>query len=235
MVARYRQGNRKQGEKLSHLSVHIHSNQQCLSWPWSSGPWSRIHVDFAGPTENQMILVVIDGYSKWIEAFPMPSSTSFNTIQHLKTLFAQFGIPDILVSDNGTSFVVQFLVRYGFTHITSVPYHPATNGQAERAVQIVKQGLKKVKSGSMANPLAEILSRYQITPHSTTSETPAKLLMGRDLKSVLDLVKPNLTQKVTTQQQTQEKRNGNESSKWVTRYTFEILDHVFLGWEVKSF
>ncbi len=97
----------------------------------------------------------------------------------------------------------QFLVRYGITHITSAPYHPATDGQAKRAMQIVKQGLKKVKSGSMANRLAESLSRYRITPHSTTGETPAKLLMGRDLKSVLDLVKPNLTQKVTTQQQTQ--------------------------------
>ncbi len=66
VVTRYRQGNRKQGEKLSHLSTATSNVKPSLSWPWPPAPWSwsRTHVDFAAPTETQMILVVIDGYSK---------------------------------------------------------------------------------------------------------------------------------------------------------------------------
>ena len=126
-------------------SVEMKDVKPTLSWPWPTRVWSRIHIDFAGPLEHQMILVVVDAYSKWIEAIPMSKATSCSTIRHLQTLFAQFGIPDTIVSDNGTDFVSQefelFLLQNGINHITSSPYHPATNGQAERGVQIVKRGL----------------------------------------------------------------------------------------------
>lgn len=58
-----------------------------------------------GPFLNHMFLVIIDAGSKWIEVFPMQSSTAKVTIQHLKTLFAQFGLPDIIATDNGPCFV----------------------------------------------------------------------------------------------------------------------------------
>ena len=68
-------------------------------------------------------------------------------IQHLKTLFAQFGIPDIIATDNGSCFVSSefedFLTTNGIIHWKSSPYHPSSNGLAEKAVQIVKNGLKK--------------------------------------------------------------------------------------------
>ena len=64
--------------------------------PWPSKPWSRIHMDYAGPFLNHMFFVIIDAKSKWIEVFPVHSSTAKITIQHLKTLFAQFGLPDII-------------------------------------------------------------------------------------------------------------------------------------------
>ena len=110
-------------------------------WKWPSRPWSRIHMDFASPFRGKMILVVIDSHSKWIEAFPTNSSTSQTVLQHSRTLFAQFGVPEILVTDNGSCFVSQefetFLLKNGVKHITSAPFHPASNGLAERAVQIV--------------------------------------------------------------------------------------------------
>jgi len=65
----------------------------------------------------------------------------------------------VLVTDNGSCFVSSefenFLLKNGIKHITSAPYHPATNGLAERAVQIVKKGLKKEVGGSMAMRLAK--------------------------------------------------------------------------------
>ena len=68
-------------------------------------------------------------------------------------MFAQFGLPETIVTDNGPCFVSAefetFLVRNGIKHLTSAPYHPSSNGLAERAVQLVKRGLKKTTSGSM--------------------------------------------------------------------------------------
>ena len=91
-----------------------------------------------------MFLVIADSHSKWIEAFALKSATSAMVIQCMQPLFARFGLPDTLVSDNGTCFVSaefkQFLECNGIRHITSAPYHPASNGFAERAVQVVKSG-----------------------------------------------------------------------------------------------
>ena len=76
-------------------------------WPWSwpIQPWSRLHVDFAGPVEGKILLVVVDAHSKWIEVLPMGTATSWTTIQQLRQLFARFGLPSSIVSDNGPQFV----------------------------------------------------------------------------------------------------------------------------------
>ncbi len=82
----------------------------------------------------------------------------------------------------------QFLITNGIRHFTSSPYHPATNGLAERAVQIVKNGLKREKEGSLSLRLSKVLFNYRISPHNTTNVTPAELMFGRVIKSKLDLV-----------------------------------------------
>ena len=77
---------------------------ELCSWPKPTRPWERIHMDFAGPTYGKMFLIVVDAYSKWPEVIEMSSTTSEATIQQLRRLFAQFGIPETIVSDNGTQF-----------------------------------------------------------------------------------------------------------------------------------
>ena len=138
-----------------------------VSWPPPTKAWSRLHIDYAGPIEGKMILVVIDVYSKWIDAFITASASSAATISHLRSCFATHGIPDIVVSDNGTSFTSsefkEFLSRNGVLHKTSPPYHPASNGPAERAVQVIKQGLRK-STGDLQTRLSRILFAYRITP-----------------------------------------------------------------------
>ena len=141
-------------------------------WNWPTRPWARLHIDYAGPVNVKMILVIVDAHSKWIEAVCTPSATSAVVIEELRTLFAQFGIPETIVSDNGTCFVSSeiesFFAVNGVKHLTSAPYHPASNGLAERAVQIVKKGLKKNTRGSMRTRLAQVLFSYRLTPQSTT-------------------------------------------------------------------
>ena len=73
-------------------------------WRWPSQPWVRLHMGFAGLFQGKMILV-IDSHSKWNEAYPSDSSTSSKVIKLSRTLFTQFGIPEVLVTDNGSYFV----------------------------------------------------------------------------------------------------------------------------------
>ena len=152
-------------------------------WQWPTRPWKRLHLDYAGPVKGKMYLIIIDAHSKWIEAVCTPSATSAAVIEELRVLFAQFGLPDTKVNDNGTCFVSAefkaYLTKNGIKQITSAPYYPATNGMAERAVQIVKQGLKKITQGNIRTHLAKILKAYRITPHSTTGLSPAEMLLGR--------------------------------------------------------
>ena len=176
-------------------------------WKWPTRPWARLHLDFAGPFLEKNFLIVIDAHSKWIEAFPTSTTSSAAVIEELRPLFARFGLPETVVTDNGSGFVSQefeeFLRKNGIKHITSASYHPATNGLAERAVQILKRGLKKVKSGSLQSRIAKVLFAYRLTPQGTTGVSPAELLMGRIPRSRLELLKPNLTARVEDKQQQQ--------------------------------
>ena len=197
--------------KLKAMVKRCHSCQENCNAPpdapihLPSRPWSRLHIEFAGPLKNNpMLLVIIDAFSKWIEVFPMATVTSSATISKLRMIFAQFGLPDTIVSDNGPSLVSQefedYLTQHGIKHLTSSPYHPASNGLAERAVQIVKNGLKRDTDGTLTERLARILLNYRIIPHSTTGVTPSELMFGRLIKSKVDLVKPDLNTRVENKQ-----------------------------------
>ena len=130
---------------------------------------------------NHMFLVLVDAHSKWLDVQVMQSITTAKTID--KLIFSTHGLPQKIVTDNGPSFTSDEFKRYmqanGIKHITSAPYHPATNGLAERAVQTMKQGIRQMQNGSIEEKLAKFLFKYRITPHSTTGVSPSELLMGR--------------------------------------------------------
>ena len=102
--------------------------------------------------------------SKWIEAYPMATATAGATIQQLRQLFAQFGIPQLIMLLN--------LKLNGIHHIWVAPYHPSSNGLAERAIKIVKQGLKKQSEGTLSDQIARILfSVLEYTTHDNGFNT----------------------------------------------------------------
>ena len=72
------------------------------SWQWPERPWSRIHIDYAGPFLNKMFLVIIDAHSKWLEVLPVNNATTATTIEQLLNVFATHGLPNTIVSDNGS-------------------------------------------------------------------------------------------------------------------------------------
>ena len=155
-------------------------------WNWPHSPWDRLHIDYAGPLEGKMLLVIVDAGTKFLTAHVITRSTS-TTIDKLRETFTAHSIPCTIVSDNGTPFVSrefeQFCQLNVINHITCSPYHPASNGQAERAVQTIKNGLRKTGQDSLEARLFRFLLTHNITPHSTTGEALSVLLMKRRLRT----------------------------------------------------
>ena len=176
-------------------------------WEWPQRPWTRVHADYAGPLEGKMFLILIDAHSKWMEVYPTSSSTSSTTIEKLRQSFCYLGLPEILVTDNGSTFTSdefeEFMKRNGVRHIKTSPYHPASNGLAERAVQTFKAGLRKLKEGTLETRVSRFLFSYRVTPQSVIETSPAELMFGRRLRSHLDLMQPVMGAKVHHHQEKQ--------------------------------
>ena len=75
-------------------------------WEWPGIPWHRIHVDYAGPINGKMYLIIIDSFSKWLEIIPTESATAEVTIKALREVMSRWGLPLMLVSDNGPCFTL---------------------------------------------------------------------------------------------------------------------------------
>ncbi|KAL5459767.1 hypothetical protein EMCRGX_G033139 [Ephydatia muelleri] len=139
-------------------------------WVWPAQPWQRIHIDFAGPFLGSNFLVVVDAHSKWPEVVEMKTLTSAKMIEALRELFATYGLPQQLVSDNGSQFTseefAQFMTTNGIKHICCAPYHPASNGLAERFVQTFKKSMLASRSDQMSfqQRLCSFLLAYRTTP-----------------------------------------------------------------------
>jgi hypothetical protein len=186
-------------------------------WGWPRRPWQRIHIDFAGPFMDKSFFIVVDAYSKWAEVVIMPQTTTVRTIAALRQLFSVHGLPEEIVSDNGPQFTsaefAEFTRKNGIKHTRSSPYHPASNGEAERFVRTFKESMKAGKNDGLTLPhrLASFLLTYRTTPHSTTGTPPCELLMGRSLRTRWDLLKPNTRTSVCRRQAKQKEQHDQHA------------------------
>ena len=196
-------------------------------WEWPPRPWARLHADYAGLFLGKMFLIVVDAYSKWLEVKPVASASSATTIEQLRSIFATHGLPEMLVTDNGSIFTSaefqEFTKLNGIRHVKSAPYHPASNGLAERAVQTFKESMKKNTQESIDTRVARFLFRYRLTPHTTTGIAPAQLLFGRRPRSHLDLLKPDVSARVQDKQQAQKSSHDAHARE----RSFKVGDPVF--------
>nr|XP_040577570.1 uncharacterized protein K02A2.6-like [Lepeophtheirus salmonis] len=146
--------------------------------------WERVHVDY-GKIKGKDFLILMDAGSKWIEAAYMTNTSSEATLRQLFAWFSRFGFPEKIHSDNGSQFASDLfktkMSEWGVAHSFSPPYHPQSNGQAERGVRIIKNGIKK----NIGASLEEILFAYRATPLECGS-TPAELLGARRIRTRLD-------------------------------------------------
>ncbi|XP_072094177.1 uncharacterized protein [Arachis hypogaea] len=152
-----------------------------------------------GPGQVKYLIVAIDYYTKWIEAEPLASISSSNCRKFMwRQVITRFGIPEIVISDNGTQFTdkkfTEFLTGLGIRQKFSLVEHPQTNGQVESANKIILLGLKKRldnKKGAWADELASVLWSYRTTEQTSTKETPFRLTYGLDAIIPVEVGEPS--------------------------------------------
>uniref|UniRef100_A0A914Z7V6 RNA-directed DNA polymerase n=1 Tax=Panagrolaimus superbus TaxID=310955 RepID=A0A914Z7V6_9BILA len=175
------------------------------SWKKSMNPGDRIHMDFAGPLLDHMLLIIVDSCSKWLDVKVLKTANTRTTLQAVSRYIADNGTPRVLVTDNGPQFASAEFAEYcnhrGIKHMRSPVYTPQSNGQAERMVDVVKRFVKKNilylgPNMSLEDCINAFLLGNRSTPSAATpgNVPPALVHLGRDLRTTLDLLRPQIVQ-----------------------------------------
>lgn len=131
--------------------------------------------------------LIIDYFSKYVEFSLLKSMTSEAVIQALKSTFTRYGIPFLLVSDNGpqynTSKMKELALEWNFEHRTSSPIYAQSNGMVEKHIGTIKAMLKKAIYDRRDPYLA--LLEYRNTPITAEIGSPAELMFGRKIRGLL--------------------------------------------------
>jgi hypothetical protein len=156
------------------------------------GPWQMCAADLLGPMPTgESLLVIVDYYSRYFEAVIMRSTTSEKVVAALTQIFARFGVPQSLKTDNGPQFVsgifTKFLNEYGITHLTSPPLWPQANGEVERQNRSILKALRIAHSQNRnwREDMQTYLLAYRSTPHASTGSSPFRLMFGREMRTKL--------------------------------------------------
>ena len=159
-----------------------------ITTPLPERAWKKIGADQC-EHQGKQFLVVIDYSLRFPEIAFMSSTTGDAVIKRLKDVFARWGIPDEIVSDNGLQFVSdqfhKFSQEYDSKHTTTSSYFPQANGEAESGVRFAKKIL------TQHDPFPALMS-YQATPHTSTGVSPCQLMMGREIRTLLPTLESNL-------------------------------------------
>nr|AAP53982.2 retrotransposon protein, putative, unclassified [Oryza sativa Japonica Group] len=177
-----------------------------LSWPFAV--WG---LDILGPFRRapggfEYLYVAIDKFTKWPEAYPVIKIDKHSALKFIKGITAWFGVPNRIITDNGTQFTSELFGDYcedmGIKLCFASPAHPRSNGQVERANAEILKGLKtktfnilKKHGDSWIEELPAVLWANRTTPSRATGETPFFLVYGAEavLPSELTLRSPRAT------------------------------------------
>ena len=165
--------------------------------PLPRGPWAKGAVDLVGPVDGKFILTYIDYYSSYPEAYILKEITSREVIKVLTDIFARFGFPEELVSDNGKQFISEefeaFLKSCGIRHIRVSPYYARSNGKLERFHRYLKKNFRAVISEgkSWQKELPKILMTYRASPHQISGKSPSMLLFNHEIRTKVPHIESN--------------------------------------------
>nr|XP_037291095.1 uncharacterized protein K02A2.6-like [Rhipicephalus microplus] len=163
------------------------------------GPAVRLHIkpgvtpkffkELQGDEDAAEYVLVVDHWNE--PAVPMKELQALTQSDGVLSSVCRYVIQ--VVSDNGTPFTgwefKELLQQNGVVHVWAPPYHPQSNGLAERAVRTIKDGLKKCGDADLSRALARTLCRYRNTPLPSGC-SPSEMLLGYQLRTRLDMCFP---------------------------------------------
>ena len=191
-------------------------------------PFQRVATDIVGPlpktpSGNRYILVVVDYATRYPEAVAMKSTDAETVAQELVKIFARLGIPDELLTDQGSNFVSELLNQLSsllrIRRIKTSPYHPQTDGLVERFNGTLKRMLRRFVQeapGAWDELLPYLLFSYREVPQASTGFSPFELFYGRHVRGPLDVLREAWT----------EEGCGSEDDKNVLSYITEVRDRL---------
>ncbi|XP_048255233.1 uncharacterized protein K02A2.6-like [Haliotis rufescens] len=195
-------------------------------------PWSKLGIDLFNCNQKDYVILV-DYFSDFFEVDMITDKTGKQVIQKFKSHLARHGIPDTIISDNGSGFNSQDFAdlanKYEFTHITSSPAFPQSNGKVESAVKSAKRLIKKCsKAGS--DPYLALLD-IRNTPNEGMSTSPAQRLFNRRTKTLLPTTKQLLQPGVCPTVKSEKRKKVESQVKYFNRHAKDLLplyegDHV---------
>ena len=158
-----------------------------------------------------LFLILVDSFSGWPEVIKVKDRKPVTIQQLLREIFLRNGVPKTLVSDNAPEFcekdLCSWLRKIGCKPYKTPPYHPQSNGIAERMVRTVKLGLKAFDPSreTIEEFLPKLLMSYRSIPHANRTRSPSAL-MGRQIRSPI-------TMSFSTNQRMWYKKNKDASTE----------------------
>lgn len=176
-------------------------------------PFERIAMDVVGPFPssikgNRFILVIMDYFSKWPEAYPIPNQEATTVADvFVENWISRFGVPEEIHSDQGRNFESnvfgEMCSKLGIHKTRTTPLHPQSDGMVERFNRTIKEYLAKVIGTNQKcwdTHLQLFLMAYRTAEHRSTKTSPSKIIFGRNIRLPCDIlfgVKPEAEQCLT--------------------------------------
>ena len=180
------------------------TKEPLLQHEFDGRPWSKIGADLCD-LQGRTLLVVTDYYSNFVEVENIQKLNTGGVTKALRVMFSRYGIPDTVMSDNGPQFgsteFASFAKAWGFTHVTSSPRYPQSNGKAENGVKVVKRLFTKCREAGQSEYLA--LLDWRNTPTEGIRTSPAQRFLGRRCKTRLPVAASLLTPQYPTKEDSQ--------------------------------
>lgn len=155
-------------------------------------PFQHVYIDFLGPYPrtkkgNTVILIVLDQFSKFSLAKALPKATATNVIKYLSEIFSIFGVPESILSDNGSQFISKefqnFLNSLGIKHCRTGSYAPQSNA-SERVNRTILTSIRAYvgdQHDKWDYHLQDIMSSIRNSIHSAIGTTPYEVLFGQNM------------------------------------------------------
>ena len=196
------------------VELHVHCCDVCAAQKGPSrrsqaplqqylvgAPMERVGVDVLGPfpvtdAGNRYVLVAVDYFTKWPEAYAVPDQSATTTAEKLvEEMFTRFGAPDELHSDQGRNFEAlvfrEVCQRLGVRKTRTTPLHPQSDGLVERFNRTLATQLAILTSQHQRDwdrHLPLVLWAYRSAVQESSQCTPAALMFGREIRTPVDLV-----------------------------------------------